>query len=245
MILLEEIETEFGQIRIIESKQDGSRTYYQDTCFHSQSTAEGISTCAYVHVMFSIIKQIQAKKILLIGCAAGTLATMLHRIGCKVTVVDINPHAFDIAKKHFHMPDDIECIVDDGWSYLLATGKRFDAIAIDAFSSDGTVPEQFTTEDFFVVAKEVLKPFGLIVMNVMVEHDIDLLADRIAINMEKSGLPSTLFDWPGRTNRNTIIAAGQVNQMQISAQKKPKFVRDEVRGITRRSVKRSILKNAF
>lgn len=238
MILLEELDTEFGQIRIIESKHDGSRTYYQDTCFHSQSTAEGVSTCAYVHVMFSLIKQADAKKILLIGCAAGTLATMLHRIGCKVTVVDINPHAFDIAKKHFQMPEDIECVVDDGWPYLLRTGKRFDAIAIDAFSSDGTVPEQFTTDEFFEVAKEVLKPFGMMVMNVMVEHDFDPLADHIALNMQKANLPISLFDWPGQTNRNTVIAAGNVSHAHISPQKKPKFVREEVRGIVKRMPKK-------
>ena len=102
-----------------------------------------------------------------------------------------------------------------------------------------------TTEDFFIVAKEVLKPFGLIVMNVMVEHDIDLLADKIALNMESSGLPSTLFDWPGRTNRNTVIAAGQVNQMQISVQKKPKFVRGEMRGIVRRAPKKCLLRDHY
>lgn len=238
MILLEEITNEFGHIKIIKSKHDGTCTYYQDECFHSQVNAEGISTCAYVHVMHSIIRQAEARSVLMIGGAGGTLATMLHRTGCKVTVVDINPHAFTFAKKYFQMPEEIECVVEDGWSYLLRTGSRHDAIAIDAFNTDATVPEQFTTEDFFLVVREVLKPFGVVTMNVMVEHDVDTLADRIALNMEKAGLPATLFDWPGRTNRNTIIAAGAVEQMQVASHRKPQFVRNEVRGITRRTPKK-------
>jgi len=155
-----------------------------------------------------------------------------------VTVVDVNPHAFTLAKKHFQMPEEIECVVDDGWSYLLKTGKRFDAIAVDAFNSDGTVPEQFTDEDFFMVVKEVLKPFGMIAINVMIEHDMDMLADRIALNMEKSGLPSILFDWPGRTSRNTIVAGGTVKQMRVASINKPKFVREEMRGVASRAPKK-------
>jgi len=234
MILLEELDTEFGHIKIIRSKSDGHCTYYQNDCFHSQATAEGVSTCAYVHVMHSVIRQSEAKDILMIGCAGGTLATMLHRLGCKVTVVDVNPHAFTLARKYFHMPEEVQCIVDDGWSYLLRTGNRYDAIAIDAFSSDGTVPEQFVGEDFFLILKEVLRPSGVVVMNVMVAHDLDLLADRIALNMSAANLPATLFDWPGRTHRNTIIGGGVVEQIQVVSQKKPRYVRRELQGVIRR-----------
>lgn len=242
MLLLEELDTEFGNIKIMRSRSDGTYTYYQDSCFHSQATAEGISTCGYVHVMHSIIKQSAAQNVLMIGCAGGTLATMLHRSGCKVTVADINPHAFTLAKKYFQMPEEIECIVEDGRNYLLKTGKRFDAIAIDAFNTDATVPEQFTTEEFFQMVSKVLISCGVVAMNVMIAHDFDMLADRIALNMECAGLPTILFDWQGRNDRNIIIASGAVEQMQIRAYKKPSFVRREVQGIIRRTPKKSILK---
>lgn len=240
MILLEEVDTEFGHIKIIKTKYDGRCSYYQDTCFHSQITPEGISTSAYVHVMYSIIRQAEARKVLMIGCAGGTLATMLHRAGCKVTVVDINPHAFTFAKKYFQLPEDVECIVEDGWSYLLKTGKRYDAIAIDAFDGDGTVPEKFTTEDFFIALKEVLSPFGVVTMNVMVKHDMDMFADRIALAMEAAKLPVILFDWLGLTDHNTIIAGGiTVKNMLVVPYKKPPFVRSEMEGILRRRPRKS------
>lgn len=149
MVLLEELDTDFGNIKIMRSKRDGTCSYYQETCFHSQINAEGESTCGYVHVMYSVIRQSQARRVLMIGCAGGTLATMLHRLGCNVTAVDVNPHSFTLAKKYFRMPEEIECVVDDGWSYLRNTRSRYDAIAIDAFNSDGAIPEHFTTDAFF------------------------------------------------------------------------------------------------
>lgn len=245
MLLLEELDTEFGNIKIMRSRSDGTYTYYQDSCFHSQATAKGISTCGYVHVMDSIIRQSGAHSVLMIGCAGGTLATMLHRLGCKVTVVDINPHAFRLARKYFQMPDDIECIVEDGCAYLLKNWQRFDAIAIDAFNTDATVPKQFTSEEFFEMVSKVLRPCGVVAMNVMVAHDFDMLADRIALNMEHAGLTTILFDWQGRKNRNIIIACGAVEQTQVRAYRKPTFVRREVQGIIRRSPKKYVLKKPY
>lgn len=234
MIVLEDINTNFGHITITKSKKNGTCTYYQDECFHSEATADGISTCAYVHVMYSIIRQSESRHVLMIGCAGWTLATMLHRLGCEVTVVDINPLSFALARKYFKMPDEIDCILEDGYSHLCGSRTCYDVIVMDAFSSDGTIPEKFTTEDFFVAVKKLLMPLGIVVMNVMVAHDMDLRADRIALNMEAAKVHASLFDWPGRANRNTIVAGGPLGKTQVSSHRKPQFVKDDVRGITRR-----------
>lgn len=238
MIVIEELDTEFGNIKIMRSKRDGSYSYHQEACFHSQINADGVSTCGYVHVMYSLIKQSQARRVLMIGCAGGTLATMLHHLGCEITVVDINPHAFTLAKRYFQMPEVIKCVVDDGCCYLLKTGQAYDAIAIDAFHSDATVPAQLMTEVFFQAVREALNFFGIVVMNVMVEHDLDTLADRIALNMEYSKIPTVLFDRPGRRERNVIIAGGAVDRMQIASCRKPVEVRQQLRGIVRRKAKK-------
>lgn len=241
MIILENLYTEFGNIKIIQSKGDGTCTYYQDECFHSQVRADGISTCAYVHVMYSIIRQAEARRVLMIGCAGGTLATMLHRLGCEVTVVDINPHAFTLAKRYFQMPEEVTCLVEDGLTHLLTSKKRYDAVAIDAFDSDGTVPEQFTSEEFFPHLRDALGHSGVVVMNVMVAHDMDMLADRIGLHMEAAGLPTALFDWPGRADRNTIIAGGAISRTQIFSYTKPAWLRQTMRGIVRRPPKKRAL----
>src|SRR5271155_278014 len=124
MDLLEDLETEFGNIRIVRYKHDGSHAYYQGFCSHSEANKEGVSTCTYVHTMFGIIRQLDAQRVLMIGCAGGSLATMLHRAGCEVTAVDINPHAFTLAKRYFQMPEEVRCVVGDGRSYMNRTSER-------------------------------------------------------------------------------------------------------------------------
>lgn len=37
--------------------------------------------------------------ILMVGCAGGTLVTILTRVGHAVTIVDIEPKSFDIARQ--------------------------------------------------------------------------------------------------------------------------------------------------
>jgi spermidine synthase len=235
MILLEELDTEFGHIRIVKSKENGRFTYYQNGCSHSEADIEGASTCAYVHVMYSVIRQSQAQRVLMIGCAGGTLATMLHRLGCHVTVVDINPYAFMLAKKYFNMPEEIDCIEEDGWYHLVNITERYDAIAVDAFNNDGTIAGQFILEDFFHAVRKALGHAGIVVMNVILKHDFDMLADRIALNIELAGIPSVLFDWERSSERNIIVAGGKdVGHMQINSDKKPVFIKHELQGIVRR-----------
>jgi len=239
MILLEELDTEFGNIRIVRSKSNGNCTYYQNGCSHSEADMEGISTCAYVHVMYSIIRQSQAQRVLMIGCAGGTLATMLYNLGCEVTVVDINPHAFTLARRYFNMPEEVTCITEDGWSYILNTPHRYDAIVVDAFGSDGNVAGQFILPDFFRTARDVLAYSGIVLMNVIVNHDFDMLADRIALNMELAEIPAVLFDWSRSTDRNIIVAGGRnSDHMLIDCDKKPPQIRHELQEITRRKARK-------
>lgn len=235
MLVLEKIDTEFGKIKITRSKSDGTCTYYQDDCFHSQAHSDGVSTCVYVHVLHEIIRQSKAHRILMIGCAGGTLATMLDRIGCKITVVDINPHAFRIAKSYFQMPGHIKCVLQDGVTYLEKTRKRFDAIVIDAFNPDNSVPDAFTTAPFFRTVKKVLTSSGIMVMNVMTKNDKDLRADTIGLNIEAAKMSATLFDWPRKRDRNTLIAAKITDKIQIPSNHEPKWIKRDLKGIIRRS----------
>lgn len=234
MLLLEELNTEFGNIRITRSKQTGFCTYYQGSCCHSQADTEGVSTCAYIHAMYSAIKQSGAHHILMVGCAGGSLATMLHRSGCDVTVVDINPHAFDLAKRYFHMPEGIECVVGDGWSYILENAHRYDAIALDAFQSDATIPESFTNGIFFYRVGQMLQDQGILVMNVLTDNDLDLQADQIALHMEGAGMPAILFDQPGRIDRNTIVVGGN-KSLCIPSGQEPEWIRQELGRFMRRN----------
>lgn len=234
MAVVKQYKTDFGTIRVTRSKLDGSIAYYQNGTFHSQANKHGVSVCAYVHVIHEIIRQIHARNILIIGCAGGTLATMLRRLHCRVTAVDINPLAFAIARRHFQLPEDVRCVRRDGIAYLRTTRKHYDAVVVDVFGSDNNVPDIFTSESFFRRLAKVLSPIGVIIMNVITSDDQDLRADKIARNAQSSLGKVTLFDWPGEKDRNTVLVGHLPQRVHIPSGLEPKWLKNDMVGIMRR-----------
>ncbi len=231
MIILEEIKTNFGKIVISESKKTGFRSYCQDECLHSEALGSGTSTSAYIHVMYQAIRQANARNILVIGCAAGSLPTMLDRAGCNVDAVDINPYAFPIARKYFGMPRSVTCYLLDGFKFLQRTRKLYDAIAVDAFNSDGTIPAQLSNVDFFELAKTRLSNDGIIIVNTLVKSDEDQTPDQIERSMRQVNLPVIRFDWPMLSNRNILVVAGNVLTIKLIDKIGPENVQEDLRGI--------------
>ncbi len=236
MILLENVDTPFGNIKIIESEKDGTVTYYQGECFQSQVDAKGTSTCAYIHVMKDVVLSVKPKSVLVIGSAGGTLATLLHRAGCKVTMVDVNDYAFVLARRYFQLPDKVECVTSDGFAYLRDTTKAFDAIAVDAFDGKGVIPVQMRKREFFRLVQDAIGETGTVVMNVMTSHDLDMEADRIGQKMQNAGLPVVMYDWPGVQDRNTLVSGGYAAPLQLPGGHEPAWLQKELKGITCRSV---------
>ena len=235
--ILKKYHTDYGIIHVTHSKSDGTITYFQNGCFHSQADKKGTSLCAYVHVIQEIVRQQHAKHVLVIGCAGGTLATMLRRLHCRVTAVDINPMAFAIARRHFQLPDDVRCVRRDGITYLRTTKRTYDIVVVDVFGSNNNVPRPFTTELFFQRVKKVLSPQGVVIMNVMTSHDEDSRADTIAHNARSAHIDVTLFDWPGQKDRNTLIVGGKTKYIHIPSGKEPKDIKDDLVGLIRRKPK--------
>ena len=239
MILLEDVETPFGNIKIMQCRTDGTFTYYQDRCFHSQATEDGVSTCVYIHVLYEVIRQCAAKRVLLIGCAGGTLATILSRIGCQVTVVDVNDYSFTIARRYFCMPKEVECITGDGAEYVQKTQREYDAIVIDAFERKANIPDSMTNTSFFESLTRCLSSKGIVLMNIMTAHDKDLTADRIALCMEQAGFPTELYDWTGTKDRNTLLIGNVRKTIRLPSGKEPAEIKREIYGLKSRKAKRT------
>ncbi len=231
-MILQEFRTPDGTITITK-ELDGTRSYRQKDCLHSAINKEGVSTCAYVHALFSILQQVGAMSIVMIGCAGGTLATMLHNARCDVTVVDVNPLSFTIARQYFGMPSAIDCIVQEGSAFMAAATRSYDAVVIDAFNGDGTIPQQFISEDFFRNVKLALRPRGMAVMNIMTLNDFNRHAHHIASHMRAGTLPPMLFDKPGIEHRNTLILGGAPEHIRIPSGREPAFMREKLLRIKR------------
>ena len=209
MILVEERTSEFGEVQILRGHADGSHAYASGSWYHSHADRNGISLASYVHAIYGLVEQAQAQKILLLGCAGGTLATMMARAGCQVAAVDIDPGCFDLARRFFGLPADVACHVDDGRAFLGSGVAPFDAIIVDAYHRHA-VPSHLCSAEFFALARTRLSPRGVILVNAVLAHDLDRLADRLAAGMAVAGLPTRILDSAGARDRNAIILGGTV-----------------------------------
>ena len=149
----------------------------------------------------------------MIGGAGGTLATMLTRRGIRVTLVDINPVAFDIARLYFNMPPHVKCHVGDGAAFLRRDSARYDAIVLDAFSEE-KIPRHFLKTAFFRTVKKRLARGGLFLINITVLDDEDLVPDGICWALRRVWRQVRLLDSEGFENRNAIAMAGAVGNLK-------------------------------
>jgi 2-polyprenyl-3-methyl-5-hydroxy-6-metoxy-1,4-benzoquinol methylase len=204
----------FGPPIVIEQEmRTGAVSYWQGDYFQSRADKNGVSLLNYIHAMFGLIRQKKSKTVLMIGCAGGSLATMLARTGCDVVAVDLNPQSFVLARRHFFLPDDVECRVADGFAFLRSTRRKFDAIVLDAFRG-GEVASELLTEDFFAHAKKRLKKGGVVLANIHVKNDADASADRAAAQMAAAFAHVRILDRAGKKHRNATIMAGAVRGLK-------------------------------
>lgn len=213
MIRIEEIETAYGTINIFKRRSTGALIYELGGRNQSAADTNGISLASYIHAIFGLLSQAKARRILLIGGGGGTLGTMLARIRCDVTMADVNPISFDLARRYFGLPDGVTCQVADGKAFLRADPNKYDAIVLDAFHGEH-IPSHLLSSAFFELARDHLAPQGVMLANVHVKHDFDEFADRVATSMRSAWADVRLLDSMGVCDRNAIVMAGEVSRLR-------------------------------
>ena len=147
----------------------------------------------------------KSKKVLVLGCGGGNLATRLSRLGKTLTIVDINPISFVLARRYFDLPEDLPCIVSDFRKFVFDDRAYYDGIAIDVGGPGFRFAEEFDGETCDAIRAR-LAPGGRIVMNVMVSDDIDPTPDRIAARLAGEELRIWIVDEQFIVDRNAVIA---------------------------------------
>ena len=213
MIPVVAIESEFGIVEVLQRRQSGSLIYRQGGCYQSEADQEGVSLASYIHALYGLVLQGEARKVLMIGCGGGTLAAMLAKAGCDVTIVDINPVSFAVARKYFKLPATVSCRVADGKYFLRASRSNYDAIVLDAYHG-GRVPAHLESSEFFDLARRRLTEAGSVFANVHLLDDQDRHADRIAACMTHAWSDVRILDSEGSRDRNAIVMGGAVSRMQ-------------------------------
>jgi len=199
---------------IEQNNATGNISYWEESLNHSAADRQGISLADYVHAIYGFLRQAKCRDVLMIGCGGGTLATMLRRARVKVVIVDNEARSFDIARRYFHLADDMECHVDDGQAFLRRDPRRYDAIVLDAYG-DGGLPAHLVTRRFFELVRARLRPRNsLFLINLLVADDEDRAADRIAWRLSRVWRRVRLLDSDGWEDRNAVAMAGKVSKLK-------------------------------
>jgi spermidine synthase len=212
MIVLDLVDSDFGPIQVLQRRLSGSLLYKQGGSCQSEADWDGASLVSYIHAIHGLTLQNDARSVLVIGCGGGTLATMLAKSGRDVTMIDINPASFAIARKYFRLPVTVACHVSDGKSFLRKSRTLYDAIVMDAYHGD-RIPAHLESWKFFDLAQQRLSPAGSIFANVHLQNDFDRRADKTAACMSSVWKDVRILDSEGVLDRNAIVMGGAVSQL--------------------------------
>jgi spermidine synthase len=202
-----------GEIAIVQDNRSGRMSYWQASDHHSMADNFGVSLAPYIHALFGLLRQKRPRRVLIIGCGGGSLATMLSREGISVTLLDVDPRSFAIARRYFHMPPSVECHLTDGARFLCRNSVRYDAIVLDAFIK-GRIPGHFLTPTFHRLAKTRLRRGGIVLVNMVIRGDDDPLFATMAKAIAPVWRYTRLLDLKSFSNRNVIAAAGAVRDLK-------------------------------
>ncbi|HJU33294.1 MAG TPA: methyltransferase domain-containing protein [Hyphomicrobiaceae bacterium] len=192
---------------MLEEPVTGVRLYEEGGVAQSRVRAGGDSDVAYVRLMSVLLQG--SRDVLLLGCGGGSLAGMLHRRGSSVTVVDVNPVSFELARTFFWMPPDVSCVSGDARDFLAAPGRTFDAIGVDVGGprfSYTAVLNPVAVGD----ACRALRTGGRIAVNISLEAPDDPVPGRIADRFAAEGLAVWVLSEPPHSNEvNAVIVASR------------------------------------
>ena len=126
------------------------------------------------HLRHILLEELEfrEREILVLGAGGFTLS---HREPAnRYTYVDIDPAIRDIAEKHFlREPARGEFIADDARRFVATTGRRFDAVIVDVYSSHTSIPGHLVTREFWEDTRRVLKPDGVMLANLILDGKLE------------------------------------------------------------------------
>lgn len=108
------------------------------------------------------------RRIAIVGLAAGTTARQAAAVFPNVVIdgFEIDPKIVEVGRKYFDMNlPNLNVIIQDGRWGLGSSPEKYDLICVDAYRPP-YIPPHLTTQEFFRIAADHLKPDGVVAINV-------------------------------------------------------------------------------
>jgi hypothetical protein len=174
-----------------------------------------------------------------------------------VTIVEVNPVSFQLARTFFWMPNGIECITADVREFAQRPGGSFSAIGIDVGGPRFSYEDTLDTSTVAGLCRS-LRDGGRIAVNISCQADDDPVPGRIAALFDMQALDVWTFmenSTGDELNAIILASAARENPMHLLAlagkewsiahlsgrhQRKPRRPRDLVaNGVGRSRLRRS------
>jgi len=168
----------------IKQNSDGYSLYLNDGRWtHSIYKKGSVSTGNYYDFMLLGTLLTPFKNILILGAGAGTSIKqfLFFQPNVQIDAVELDPKVVAVGKRFFKLPDNpnLKIFVEDARPFLNKIDKKYDVIEMDIFSGGPFVPFYLSTQEYFKLINEKLKPNGFLLMNALRIRQNDEFANRL------------------------------------------------------------------
>ena len=209
--VLEETETEYQYARVVQAP-DGTRRLElnEGQAVHSKWEAGTVLTGDYWDeflVLPFAARSRPPQRIAVLGTAGGTVARAYGRYfpATRIDAVDIDGELFDLGRRWFGLAPrpQLRSIAQDARPFLRETRQRYDAIFVDAYRQP-YIPFYLATREFFQLARERLRPGGVVIVNVGHPETSDRL-ERVLTATLRTAFPHVARD-PAQPTNTQLVA---------------------------------------
>jgi spermidine synthase len=202
-------ETSYHQYIQVVEEDDGRRLLYlnEGIAVHSVWRPDTVLTGGVwdAFLVVPLLLDRPLERVAILGNAAGTTSRGLASFYPQVQIdgVELDPAVSRVGRKYFGLAKyEGETVHDaDARPFLRSTDERYDLIVVDAYHQP-YVPFYLATREFFELARERLRPGGIVALNVAAVPDDKRLVRAIGTTMAAE-LPQVL-EWPA-LRFNTVV----------------------------------------
>ncbi len=172
--VIEERETQFGRLAVVELGRKRYLAYGPGTRFVYQSVLDldrphELAAPYMQLMMLGVVYAERYSRMVQIGVGAGNMAGYAIRTfpSAVVHAIDIDRHAVELGARHFGLAPHprLHLHIEDGRRWLAATSETFDVVMLDAYD-DQSIPPALMDAAFFAIVAARLAPGGAVMQNV-------------------------------------------------------------------------------